>query len=153
MRHRRLTETVTAIDIGDGGVATPGYRRRRLRQRRAPRPPRVRYRRQGTDLTFHMITHSRQRSLLVRWSIAVWTPRVNLTAVVDTMVSSTIPVCRCQLIEQAVAEGSDGIASALASLDQLIPPLQAAVAGGIPVITLNSARSWYLDIGALVIVG
>ena len=69
------------------------------------------------------------------------------------MESINDPGVQVQLIEQAVAEGSDGIASALASPDQLIPPLQAAVAAGIPVITLNSGSNDYQEIGALTHVG
>ena len=69
------------------------------------------------------------------------------------MPSVNDPGVQVQLIEQAVAEGSDGIASALASPDQLIPPLQAAVAAGIPVITLNSGSNDYQEIGAITHVG
>ena len=104
---------------------------------------------QGTDLTFHMITHSDSGPF---WSVVhrgmdaacedlgvecVWLESIN------------DPGVQVQLIEQAVAEGSDGIASALASPDQLIPPLQAAVAADIPVITLNSGSNDYQSIGAL----
>ena len=67
--------------------------------------------------------------------------------------SNNDPGVQVQLIEQAVAEGSDGIASALASPDQLIPPLQAAVAAGIPVSRSTRASNDYQEIGALTHVG
>jgi simple sugar transport system substrate-binding protein len=67
--------------------------------------------------------------------------------------SNNDPEKQVQDIDQAVAEGSNGIASSLPSPDQLIPPLQAAVAAGIPVITLNSGVNDYQTIGALTHVG
>jgi simple sugar transport system substrate-binding protein len=108
---------------------------------------------QGTDLTFHMVTHSDDGpfwSVLKRGAEAaaedlgvtlVWSPSTN------------DPNLQVQLIDQAVSEGSDGIAASLPSPDQLIPPLQAAVAAGIPVITLNSGSNDYQEIGALTHVG
>ena len=108
---------------------------------------------QGTDLTFHMITHSDEGPF---WSVV---KRGMEAACEDLGVecvwlgSNNDPGVQVQMIEQAVGEGSDGIASALASPDQLIPPLQAAVAAGIPVITLNSGSNDYQSIGALTHVG
>jgi simple sugar transport system substrate-binding protein len=63
------------------------------------------------------------------------------------------PGVQVGLIEQAVSEGSSGIAASLPSPDQLVAPLQAAVAAGIPVITLNSGSNDYQEIGALTHVG
>jgi simple sugar transport system substrate-binding protein len=108
---------------------------------------------QGTDLTFHMITHSDSGPF---WSVVhrgMDAACEDLGVECVWMESVNDPGVQVQLIEQAVAEGSDGIASALASPDQLIPPLQAAVAAGIPVITLNSGSNDYQDIGALTHVG
>ncbi len=108
---------------------------------------------QGSDLTFHMITHSDSGPF---WSVvkrgmeaaaedlgvnAVWLESVN------------DPGVQVQLIEQAIAEGSSGIAASLPSPDQLIGPLQGAVAAGVPVITLNSGVNDYQTIGALTHVG
>ncbi len=50
----------------------------------------------------------------------VWSPSVN------------DPNVQVQLIEQAIAEGSDGIAASLPSPDQLVGPLQTAVGAGVP---------------------
>ncbi len=108
---------------------------------------------QGSDLTFHMITHSDSGPF---WSVvkrgmeaaaedlgveAVWLESVN------------DPGVQVQLIDQAIAEGSNGIAASLPSPDQLVGPLQGAVGAGIPVITLNSGVNDYQEIGALTHVG
>jgi simple sugar transport system substrate-binding protein len=108
---------------------------------------------QGTDLTFHMITHSDDGPF---WSVVhrgMDAACEDLGVTCVWMASNNDPGKQVSLIEQAVSEGSDGIASALASPDQLIPPLQAAVAAGIPVITLNSGSNDYQSIGALTHVG
>ena len=108
---------------------------------------------QAGDLTFHMITHSDDGPF---WSVVkrgaeqaaedlgvtlVWKPGNN-----DAQVM-------VQDIEAAVAEGTDGIAASLPDPDALVGPLQAAVAAGTPVITLNSGSNDYQEIGALTHVG
>ncbi len=108
---------------------------------------------QGSDLTFHMVTHSDDGPF---WSVVkrgMDAACEDLGVTCSWLGSNNDPGVQVQLIEQAISEGSDGIASALASPDQLIPPLQAAVAAGIPVITLNSGSNDYQDIGALTHVG
>ena len=108
---------------------------------------------QGSDLTFHMITHSDDGPF---WSVVkrgmdaacedlavtcIWAPGVNDA---QTMV---------QDIESAVAAGTNGIAASLPDPAALVGPLQDAVANGIPVITLNSGSNDYQEIGALTHVG
>ncbi|MDH4279047.1 MAG: substrate-binding domain-containing protein, partial [Acidimicrobiia bacterium] len=108
---------------------------------------------QGGDLTFHMITHSDDGPF---WSVVkrgfdaacedvgvncVWLPGNNDPG---KMVTD---------IQTAIGEGSSGIAASLPSPDQLVGPLQEAVAAGIPVVTLNSGANDYQDIGALTHVG
>ena len=108
---------------------------------------------QGTDLTFHMVTHSDDG---VFWSVVhrgMDAACEDLGVECVWLASNNDPATQVQMIEQAVGEGSDGIASALASPDQLIGPLQDAVAAGIPVITLNSGSNDYKEIGALAHVG
>ena len=108
---------------------------------------------QGSDLTFHMITHSDDGPF---WSVV---KRGMDQACADLKVdcvwlpSNNDPEKQVQDIDSAVAEGSNGIASSLPSPDQLVGPLQAAVAAGIPVITLNSGVNDYQTIGALTHVG
>lgn len=108
---------------------------------------------QGSDLTFHMVTHSDDGPF---WSVV---QRGMEAACEDVGVncvwlgSNNDPGVQVQMIEQAISEGSDGIASALASPDQLVGPLQSAVAAGIPVVTLNSGLNNWQEIGALTHVG
>lgn len=58
-----------------------------------------------------------------------------------------------QLIDTAVATNPDGIAVAVADPDALGPSIKAAVAAGIPVITMNSGLDSYKELGALTHVG
>ena len=108
---------------------------------------------QSGDITLHMITHSDGGPF---WSVV---KRGQEAACSDLGVdcvwleSVNDPGVQVQLIEQAVSEGSSGIAASLPSPDQLVGPLQAAVGEGIPVITLNSGVNQYQDIGALTHVG
>jgi len=108
---------------------------------------------QGTDLTFDMITHSDDGPF---WSVVhkgMDAACADLKVTCNWLASNNDPGKQVQLIQQAVSSGSDGIASSLPSPDQLIPPLQAAVAAKIPVITLNSGSDDYQSIGALTHVG
>ena len=108
---------------------------------------------QGSDLTFHMITHSDDGPF---WSVVnrgmdaacsdlgvtcVWVPGNNDANVM------------VQGIEGAIGEGSDGIAASLPDPAALVPALQGAVGGGVPVVTLNSGANDYQEIGALTHVG
>jgi simple sugar transport system substrate-binding protein len=108
---------------------------------------------QGSDLTFHMITHSDGGPF---WSVVKRGQEAaceDLAVTCVWMESVNDPGVQVSLIEQAVSEGSSGIAASLPSPDQLVAPLQAAVAAGIPVITLNSGSNDYKDIGAIGHVG
>ncbi|MGI9624430.1 MAG: sugar ABC transporter substrate-binding protein [Acidimicrobiales bacterium] len=108
---------------------------------------------QGSDLTFHMITHSDSGPF---WSVVkrgMEAAAADLGVEAVWLESVNDPGVQVQLIEQAIAEGSAGIAASLPSPDQLIGPLQDAVAAGIPVITLNSGVNDYETIGALTHVG
>ena len=108
---------------------------------------------QGSDLTFHMITHSDDGPF---WSVVnrgmdaacsdlgvtcVWVPGNNDANVM------------VQGIEGAIGEGTDGIAASLPDPAALVPALQGAVDGGVPVVTLNSGANDYQEIGALTHVG
>lgn len=108
---------------------------------------------QGGDLTFYMITHSDDGPF---WSVL---KRGAEAAAADVGVelvwqgSNNDPAVQASDIDAAVAAGADGIAASLPSPDQLIPGLQAAVAAGIPVYTLNSGVNDYQSIGATSHVG
>jgi simple sugar transport system substrate-binding protein len=107
----------------------------------------------GGDITIHMVTHSDDGPFwsVVKRGAEQAAKDLGITVVWDA--SNNDPAKQVQLIDAAVAEGASGIASSLPSPDQLIAPLQAAVAAGIPVITLNSGVNDYQDIGALTHVG
>jgi len=108
---------------------------------------------QGGDLTFYMITHSDDGPF---WSVVkrgAEAAASNLGVNLVWQGSNNDPQKQVQDIDAAVAAGASGIAASLPSPDALVPPLQAAVAAGIPVITLNSGVNDYEDIGALTHVG
>ena len=82
---------------------------------------------QGSDLTFHMITHSDSGPF---WSVVkrgMEAAAADLGVEAVWLESVNDPGVQVQLIDQAVAEGSNGIAASLPSPDQLVGPLQNAV--------------------------
>lgn len=108
---------------------------------------------QGGDLTFHMVTHSDDGTF---WSVVkkgsedaaaalgvnlVWSPSFN------------DPSKQVSDIEAAVAAGSSGIGVSLANPTAVAPAAAAAVAAGIPVVTLNSGVNDYQSIGAITHIG
>ncbi len=108
---------------------------------------------QGSDLTFHMVTHSDDG---VFWSVVKKGAEDAAAALGVNMVwspSSNDPTKQVQDIEAAVAAGSDGIGVSLANPEAVTPAAQAAVAAGIPVVTLNSGIGQYQDIGAITHIG
>ena len=62
-------------------------------------------------------------------------------------------VAMAQLIDTAVASEPDGLVVSLPDADALGPAIQAAVAAGIPVISMNSGSDTYKGLGILVHVG
>ncbi|MDH3500436.1 MAG: substrate-binding domain-containing protein [Acidimicrobiia bacterium] len=108
---------------------------------------------QSSGLTFHMVTHSDDG---VFWSVVKKGAEDAAAAVGAEMVwspSSNDPEKQVQDLEAAVAAGSDGIGVSLANPEALVPAATAAVAGGIPVVTLNSGVGQYGEIGAITHVG
>ena len=108
---------------------------------------------QGSDLTFHMITHSDDGPF---WSVVKRGADAAAAALgveVVWMPGNNDPGQMVSDIETAIGEGSDGIAASLPSPDQLIGPLQEAVDSGIPVYTINSGVNDYQTIGATTHVG
>jgi len=106
-----------------------------------------------SGLIFHMITHSDDGPF---WSVVKRGAEAAAADVGVTLVwnpSNNDPGVQASDIAAAVAANSDGIAASLPSPDQLIPPLQEAVAAGIPVYTLNSGVNDYQAIGATSHVG
>ena len=108
---------------------------------------------QGSDLTFHMITHSDDGPF---WSVVKRGADDAAAAVGVTLVwnpSVNTPEKQVSDIEAAIAAGSNGIAASLASPDAVAPALAQAVAAGIPVYTLNSGVNQYKEIGAVSHIG
>ncbi len=108
---------------------------------------------QGGDLTFHMVTHSDDG---VFWSVVKKGAEDAAAALGVNMVwspSSNDPSKQVSDIEAAVAAGSDGIGVSLANPEAVTPAAQAAVAAGIPVVTLNSGIGQYQEIGAITHIG
>ena len=62
-------------------------------------------------------------------------------------------VAMAQLIDTAVASQPDGLVVSLPDADALGPAIEAAVAAGIPVISMNSGSDDYADLGILAHVG
>ena len=108
---------------------------------------------QGSDLTFHMVTHSDDGTF---WSVVkkgsedaaedlgvnlVWSPSFN------------DPAKQVSDIEAAVAAGASGIGVSLANPTAVAPAAKAAVDAGIPVVTLNSGVNDYQGIGAITHIG
>ncbi|MEM7339313.1 MAG: substrate-binding domain-containing protein [Actinomycetota bacterium] len=108
---------------------------------------------QGGDLTFHMVTHSDDGPF---WSVVKRGAEDAAAAVGVNLVwapSNNDPEQQVADIDAAIAAGSNGIAASLASPDAVAPSLEAAVAAGIPVYTLNSGVNQYKDIGAVTHIG
>lgn len=108
---------------------------------------------QGTDLTFHMVTHSDDG---VFWSVVKKGAEDAAAAVGATLVwspSNNSGEKQAQDIEAAIAAGSDGIAVSLADPAAVESALGAVVEAGIPLITLNSGVDLYKELGALTHVG
>lgn len=108
---------------------------------------------QGGDLTFYMITHSDDGPF---WSVLKRGAEAAASDVGVELVwqgSNNDAAVQAEFIDAAVAAGADGIAASLPNVDAVRPGLQAAVAAGIPVYTLNSGANDYQDLGATTHVG
>jgi simple sugar transport system substrate-binding protein len=108
---------------------------------------------QGSDLTFHMVTHADDG---VFWSVVKKGSEDAAAALGVTMVwspSNNDGGKQAQDIEAAVAAGSNGLGVSLADPAAVESAVKAAVAAGIPVITLNSGVDLYKELGALTHVG
>lgn len=108
---------------------------------------------QSSDLTFHMVTHSDDG---VFWSVVKKGAQDAADALGVEMVwspSSNDPEKQVQDMQAAVASASDGIGVSLANPEALGPEVKAAIAAGIPVITLNSGSNQFKELGAITHVG
>jgi simple sugar transport system substrate-binding protein len=108
---------------------------------------------QGRDLTIAVITHGEGDTF---WSFAkkgAEQAGKDMGVEVKYSESANDPQKHAQLIDSAVTEKVDGIATSVPNADALRDPLKAAADAGIPIITLNSGQSDSADLGAITHVG
>ena len=108
---------------------------------------------QGRDLTIAVITHGEGDTF---WSVAkkgAEQAGKDMGVTVKYSESANDPQKHAQLIDAAVTEKVDGIATSVPNADALRDPLKAAADAGIPIITLNSGQGDSAALGAITHVG
>jgi simple sugar transport system substrate-binding protein len=108
---------------------------------------------QGRDLTIAVITHGEGDTF---WSVAkkgAEQAGKDMGVTVKYSESANDPQKHAQLIDSAVTEKVDGIATSVPNTDALRDPLKKASDAGIPIITLNSGQSDSASLGAITHVG
>jgi simple sugar transport system substrate-binding protein len=108
---------------------------------------------QGRDLTIAVITHGEGDTF---WAVAkkgAEQAGKDMGVEVKYSESANDPQKHAQLIDSAVTEKVDGIATSVPNADALSDPLKKAVDAGIPIVTLNSGQSDSADLGAITHVG
>jgi simple sugar transport system substrate-binding protein len=108
---------------------------------------------QGRDLTIAVITHGEGDTF---WSVAkkgAEQAGKDMGVTVKYSESANDPQTHAQLIDSAVTEKVDGIATSVPNTDALRDPLKKASDAGIPIITLNSGQSDSASLGAITHVG
>jgi simple sugar transport system substrate-binding protein len=108
---------------------------------------------QGKDLTIAVITHGAGDSF---WSVAkkgAEQAGKDMGVTVKYSESANDPQKQAQLIDAAVTEKVDGIATSAPNPDAIRDSLKKASDAGIPIITLNSGQSDSASLGAITHVG
>jgi simple sugar transport system substrate-binding protein len=108
---------------------------------------------QGRDLTIAVITHGEGDTF---WAVAkkgAEQAGKDMGVTVKYSESQNDPQKQAQLIEAAVTEKVDGIATSDPNTDALRDPLKKAADAGIPIITLNSGQADSASLGAITHVG
>jgi simple sugar transport system substrate-binding protein len=108
---------------------------------------------QGRDLTIAVITHGEGDTF---WAVAkkgAEQAGKDMGVTVKYSESANDPQKHAQLIDAAVTEKVDGIATSVPNADALRDPLKKAADAGIPIITLNSGQSDSASLGAITHVG
>jgi simple sugar transport system substrate-binding protein len=108
---------------------------------------------QGRDLTIAVITHGEGDTF---WAVAkkgAEQAGKDMGVTVKYSESANDPQKHAQLIDSAVTEKVDGIATSVPNTDALRDPLKKASDAGIPIITLNSGQSDSASLGAITHVG
>ena len=108
---------------------------------------------QGRDLSIAVITHGEGDTF---WAVAkagAEKAGEDMGVEVKYSESQNDPQRQAQLIDSAVTEKVDGIATSAPNPDAIRDSLQKAEAAGIPIITLNSGQSESAELGAITHVG
>lgn len=108
---------------------------------------------EGQDITIAVITHGDDG---VFWSVAqkgAEQAGEDLGITVKYQGANNDGAVEAGYVDQAVADGVDGIAVSLADPDALEASVKAAVAAGIPVVTMNSGSDLFKELGAITHVG
>jgi simple sugar transport system substrate-binding protein len=108
---------------------------------------------QGRDLTIAVITHGEGDTF---WAVAkkgAEQAGKDMGVTVKYSESANDPQKHAQLIDAAVTEKVDGIATSVPNTDALRDPLKKAADAGIPIVTLNSGQSDSASLGAITHVG
>jgi simple sugar transport system substrate-binding protein len=108
---------------------------------------------QGRDLTIAVITHGEGDTF---WSVAkkgAEQAGEDMGVTVKYSESANDPQKHAQLIDSAVTEKVDGIATSVPNPDALRDPLKKAADAGIPIVTLNSGQGDSAALGAITHVG
>jgi simple sugar transport system substrate-binding protein len=108
---------------------------------------------QGQDVTIAVITHGEGDSF---WAVAkkgAEDAGKQMGVTVKYSESANDPQKQAQLIDSAVTEKVDGIATSAPNPDAIRDSLKKATDAGIPIITLNSGADDYQDLGAITHVG
>jgi simple sugar transport system substrate-binding protein len=108
---------------------------------------------QGRDLTIAVITHGEGDTF---WAVAkkgAEQAGKDMGVEVKYSESANDPQKHAQLIDSAVTEKVDGIATSVPNADALRDPLKKAADAGIPIVTLNSGQSDSASLGAITHVG
>src|SRR4249920_2015857 len=107
----------------------------------------------GQDITIAVITHGDNG---VFWSVfqkGAEKAGKDLGITVKYQGSNNTGTTQAAMINQAVADGVDGLAVSLADPDAVRDAVKAAVDAGIPLVTTNSGSDLYKDFGAFTHIG
>jgi simple sugar transport system substrate-binding protein len=107
----------------------------------------------GEDITIAVITHGDGG---VFWSVfqkGAEAAGKALGITVKYQGSNNTGTTQASMIDQAVADGVDGLAVSLADPDAVRDSVKAAVAAGIPLVTTNSGSDLYKEFGAFTHIG
>src|SRR6476620_6754067 len=107
----------------------------------------------GTDLTIAVITHGEGDTFWAVVKKGAEEAGKDLGITVDYQESHNDPKRQAQLIDAAVSDKVDGIATSVPDADALSGAMRRAVDAGIPIVTLNSGEADSRRLGAITHVG